>query len=77
MILLWYGDRKNIMIEKPILFGTKYIMKPGMTYYDICVGMRLDESEIPAGILALELLNGPEQPLTEMNAHDKSSDRNS
>jgi hypothetical protein len=47
-------------MEKPILFGTKYIMKPGMTYRDICEAMRLDESEMEAGILALEMLNGPE-----------------
>lgn len=49
-------------VEKPIPFNTEYIMRPGMTYRDICRGMRLDESEIEAGILALELLNGPEQP---------------
>ncbi len=47
--------------EKPIPFGADYIMKPGMTYRDICIGMRLDESEIEAGIKALELLNGPEE----------------
>jgi hypothetical protein len=54
-------------MEKPILFGTKYIMKPGMTYRDICEAMRLDETEMEAGILALEMLNGPE-------AHTKDSE---
>ena len=58
-------------MEKPILFGTKYIMKPGMTYRDICEGMRLDESEMEAGILALELLNGPEQKQNEMSSNDR------
>ncbi|NET71282.1 MAG: hypothetical protein F6K62_10245 [Sphaerospermopsis sp. SIO1G2] len=48
-------------LEKPIAYGTDYIMKPGMTYRDICIGMRLEESEIEAGILALEVLNGPEE----------------
>ncbi len=47
-------------VEKPIPFDSVYVMKPGMTYLDVCRGMRLDESEIPAGIKALELLNGPE-----------------
>jgi hypothetical protein len=47
-------------MEKPIPFNSTYIMKPGMSYRDVCVGMRLDESEIEAGILALELLNGPD-----------------
>ncbi len=57
--------------EKPIPFGATYLMKPGMTYRDICVGMRLDESEIDAGILALALLNGPQKPVTETYYHGK------
>jgi hypothetical protein len=52
-----------MIYEKPIPFGAKYIMKPGMTYRDICIGMRLDDSEIEAGILALRLINGPEESL--------------
>ena len=64
-------------MEKPILFGSKYIMKPGMTYRDICLAMRLDDSEIEAGILALELLNGPEytetqRQSTKVATHDKA-----
>ena len=63
-------------MEKPILFGSKYIMKPGMTYRDICVAMRLEDSEIEAGMLALELLNGPEligaHLTTEIAQHDKA-----
>ncbi|TAE83628.1 MAG: hypothetical protein EAZ74_04465 [Alphaproteobacteria bacterium] len=50
-----------MIYEKPIPFGAKYIMKPGMTYRDICIGMRLDDTEIEAGILALRLINGPEE----------------
>ena len=50
----------SYFMEKPIPFDSVYIMKPGMTYLDVCRGMRLEPSEIPAGIKALELLNGPE-----------------
>lgn len=63
-------------MEKPILFGSKYIMKPGMTYRDICIAMRLNDEEIEAGMLALELLNGPELAgthlTTEMAHYDKA-----
>ena len=64
-------------MEKPILFGSKYIMKPGMTYRDICLAMRLDDSEMEAGVLALELLNGPEAQgiphlKPELAHHDKA-----
>jgi hypothetical protein len=59
-------------MEKPVLLGTKYIMKPGMTYRDICDLMRLDESEVAAGLLALELLNGPEPSVTDREPHDRS-----
>lgn len=51
---------RHTHMEKPIPFGAEYIMRPGMTYRDVCLGMRLEEHEIEAGILALELLNGPE-----------------
>ena len=47
--------------NKPIPLGAKYLMEPGATYRDICEGMRLDESQIEAGLIALELINGPEE----------------
>ncbi len=64
-------------MEKPILFGSKYIMRPGMTYREICLAMRLEDSEMEAGMLALELLNGPELPetyrlSTKVAAHDEA-----
>ena len=49
------------MINKPISLGSRYVMKPGASYYDICQAMRLDESEIEVGLLALQIINGPEQ----------------
>ncbi len=48
------------MNNKPISLGSKYVMKPGATYHDVCQGMRLDESELEIGLLALEIMNGPE-----------------
>ena len=59
-------------MEKPIPFDSIYIMKPGMTYLDVCRGMRLDESEIPAGIKALEMLNGPEPIINKQDAGGKN-----
>jgi hypothetical protein len=60
-------------MEKPIPFDSVYIMKPGMSYRDVCLGMRLDESEIEAGIKALELLNGPDPTVVKT---EKASEQN-
>jgi hypothetical protein len=62
----------NVM-EKPIPFDSVYIMKSGMSYHDVCLGMRLDDSEIEAGIKALELLNGPDPTLMKI---EKASEKN-
>jgi hypothetical protein len=64
-------DSHPMLMEKPIPFDSTYIMKPGMTYYDVCVGMRLNEKEIPLGIRALEILNGPEKITLPKPRHDR------
>lgn len=58
--------------NKPIPLGSKYLMEPGATYRDICEGMRLDESEIEAGIIAMEIINGPEESSSQSYHHDKT-----
>jgi hypothetical protein len=57
------------MNYKPISLGSRYVMKPGASYYDICQAMRLDESEIPVGLLALQIINGPEYVTPTLSAH--------
>lgn len=65
-----------MMMNKPIPLGSKYLMEPGATYRDICIGMRLDESEIEAGILALEIINGPEESHKPAHYYVKDSHTN-
>ena len=57
-------------MNKPISLGSKYVMKPGATYHDICEAMRLDDSEIEFGLLALEIINGPERLNTLFSSYD-------
>lgn len=57
-------------MNKPISLGSKYVMKPGATYYDICEAMRLDESEIETGLIALEIINGPQHLNPLFASHD-------